>query len=1004
MFLKLAPTREQERIVSKLDAALPRLARAETAARRARERLQRYRASILEAAVTGELTRDWREARRKKRIPSESANAVLQRLVTTRHSRWENAELKRLRGKGEIPKNDHWKSRYKEPTPPDTTGLPELPDTWGWASLEMIAEIGSGISVSQNRPVTNPVQLPYLRVANVLRGHFDLSEIKTIRVEKDRVPDYLLRIGDILFNEGGDRDKLGRGWVWEGQIRRCVHQNHVFRARLVDLSLLNPKLVSHWGNTFGQRFFLRHGKQTTNLASINRGVLGRLPVPVAPLDEQTEILREVERRISAADRLDAKLEQQVARTLTTRQSLFREAFAGRLVPQNPNDEPASVLLKRIRTEKIRREGERKQGDGGLGAAKKRRNDSMQEQLPSSELLSVAWKRIGQKADALRLFDQAGFGPDQVVQFYETLRATPEVRVAFQAAQRHRHTGKPTKRSKDTHSEPKGRFRLVELWLEDFKNLQDYTIRFDPGHGLDIVLGWNGTGKSNLFEALVIIFRDLHDWWEKNRWPDNPMNGFQLSYEIDEHLVEVTWRPDVTKRPELRRGLITRNAKGKVKLASIKRTQLPLPRFVFGYYSGPTNRLAEHFLPMKQAHYVRLREAKADDAKTMAQLLEQRRFFCAETHHAKYVLLAFSYREDPKISQFLKDRLRILGFESALFVIRKPRWAKPGSKAEDFWGATGIMRRAMERLRRYAIAPMVLKQTVNYGYQSTTEDHYYFFLPDIESLRSFAAEYQNARSFFLALESTDFSELIYDLKIQVQIKTMNTDQRPITFHQLSEGEQQLLMVLGLMRFTKSHQSLVLLDEPDTHLNPHWSVDYLKDLTRVMSDNVLESLEQQSSQILMATHDPLVIASLVKEQIHLLKRDGESLRCYWEQPSEDPQGLGFTGILTSEMFGFRSDLDSETLDLLDKQVNLAGKEKLNREESKKLESITERVEKLGFKSASSDPYYRAFIKGVVRRQEVRNRLLKPFLTKWDVDALQRETNEILAEIEEEEAKAK
>ena len=155
-------------------------------------------------------------------------------------------------------------------------------------------------------------------------------------------------------------------------------------------------------------------------------------------------------------------------------------------------------------------------------------------------------------------------------------------------------------------------------------------------------------------------------------------------------------------------------------------------------------------------------------------------------------------------------------------------------------------------------------------------------------------------------------------------------------------------------------------------------------------------------MIATHDPLVIASLVKEQIHLLKRHEETLSCYWEQASEDPRGLGFTGILTSEMFGFRSDLDRETLDLLDKQVDLAGKEKLSQKEATELESITQQVEKLGFKSASSDPYYRAFIKAVVRRQRVRDLLLKPTLTKPDLDVLQRETNEILAEIESEEAK--
>src|SRR6266849_2366662 len=157
-----------------------------------------------------------------------------------------------------------------------------------------------------------------------------------------------------------------------------------------------------------------------------------------------------------------------------------------------------------------------------------------------------------------------------------------------------------------------------------------------------------------------------------------MNGYRLSYEIDEQLIEIAWKPKEMKRPTVTRAPRSTKGKGFGAPEAIARAQLPLPRFVFGYYSGPTNRLAEHFLPMKQAHYVRLREAKSDDPQTLAQLLEQRRFFCAETHHAKYVLLAFSYKEDPKIREFLANRLRIIGFESALFIIRKPRWAKSGS--------------------------------------------------------------------------------------------------------------------------------------------------------------------------------------------------------------------------------------------------------------------------------------------------------------------------------------
>ena len=420
-----------------------------------------------------------------------------------------------------------------------------------------------------------------------------------------------------------------------------------------------------------------------------------------------------------------------------------------------------------------------------------------------------------------------------------------------------------------------------------------------------------------------------------------------------------------KQPKLRLETPQEDEEEPFKTENITRDRLPLPRFIFGYYSGPTNRLAEHFLPMKQDHYNRLLRATSDDPATLANLLEQRRFFCAENHHAKYVLLAFCHKEDANISRFLEDRLRIMGFESALFIIRKPRWAK-GNSAEDFWGATGIMRRVMERLRRFAIAPIVIKQTIPDGFRSNREDHYYFFLPDLQSLHAFAAEYQDARSFFLALESTDFSELIYDVKIQVRVKATKTEQVAITFHELSEGEQQLLMVLGLMRFTKSHQSLVLLDEPDTHLNPHWSIDYLKLLVGVMSENTGESEEQQTSQILMSTHDPLVIASLFKEQIHLLKRDWRTGACKWEQPDVDPRGLGFTGILMSEMFGMRSDLDEETLADLDTKVRLIAKDgSLTYEEAIELEEINKRLEDAGFQKAFSDPYYAAFIRAWSRR---------------------------------------
>jgi len=957
----LPPTAEQERITAKLNATLAGTQRAEAATRRAQKQLQRHRAAILHAAVTGEITREWREAQRKnKKVNVETGKALLRRLLAARRTQWEDAELQRLRAAGKEPGNQKWKLRYPDPMPPRTEDLPNVPDRWTWASLDQIGELNRGRS--RHRPRDD---------ARLYGGRYPFIQTGDIRKSGGTIREHTQ-----TYNEFG----LKQSRLWPAGTLCITIAANIAETGILTYPACFPDSVVGFVQDDGLlkvrfvEFFIRSEKSeldryapATAQKNINLERLAGLAIPLPPLTEQAEIVREVEQRFAAADRLTAALQKQLTRAYAMRHSLLREAFAGRLVPQQSNDGSATVLLESIRTEKAQESAERKNARRELRSMKEKRIDSMQElPPPNPESLKVAWKKIGRKVDARRLFDEVGSSPDHVVQFYEALRATPELRAAFQDASKgSRKKQKPIKHAKEGHKQPAGRFRLVELWLEDFKNLQDYTVRFNPTQGLDVVLGWNGTGKSNLFEALVIIFRDLHDWWEKNHWPDKPMNGFRLSYEIDGHTVYVTWRPQLMKRPELKRGPAPK-AMDETKVVSIKREQLPLPRFVFGYYSGPTNRLAEHFLPMKQAHYDRLRDANADDAKTLARLLEQRRFFCAETHHAKYVLLGFSYKEDPKISEFLSNRLRIVGFESALFVIRKPRWAKSGSKAEDFWGATGIMRRVMERLRRYAIAPMVLEQKVNYGYRSTTEDHYYFFLPDLKSLHSFAAEYQDARTFFLALESTDFSELIHDLIIQVRVKSTDTEQVPITFHQLSEGEQQLLMVLGLMRFTKSHQSLVLLDEPDTHLNPHWSVDYLKDLTRVMSDNTFESTEQQTSQILMATHDPLVIASLVKEQIHLLKRDSQSGSCKWYPASVNPRGLGFTGILTSEMFGFRSDLDPETLADLDCRVRLIAKEgSLNDQEREDLERIDKRLADAGFSKAFSDPYYAAFVRAWGRK---------------------------------------
>lgn len=152
------------------------------------------------------------------------------------------------------------------------------------------------------------------------------------------------------MNEGGDRDKLGRGWVWEKQINNCIHQNHVFRLRL-KTDKISPRYISYYANEFGQKYFMDQGKQTTNLASISMSKLSNFPLPIAPPEEIELILKLIEKLFKTIDLMDQEYRKASKLCDRLEQATLAKAFRGELVPQNPDDEPASALLECILAEK-----------------------------------------------------------------------------------------------------------------------------------------------------------------------------------------------------------------------------------------------------------------------------------------------------------------------------------------------------------------------------------------------------------------------------------------------------------------------------------------------------------------------------------------------------------------------------------------------------------------------------------------------------------------------------
>ena len=362
----------------------------------------------------------------------------------------------------------------------------------------------------------------------------------------------------------------------------------------------------------------------------------------------------------------------------------------------------------------------------------------------------------------------------------------------------------------------------------------------------------------------------------------------------------------------------------------------------------------------------------------------RPLFYARLVHSQFVLLAFFLEKDSKVQEFLREYLRIEELDSVLFVLRQPPWAR-NKIPTDFWGAKGVVRPLLDELYKLSLAPLQLTHRVSVEFQTNkTLQHLYLYLKDVKSLQSLAKKYGCQQELFKALESTYISKLISEVRIRVKARNIKG---ALTFRELSEGEQQLLMVLGLLRFSREDESLFLLDEPDTHLNPTWSLRYLKTIAEVVG-------EQPNSHIVMATHDPLVIAGLTRTQVQIMKREEEKEgHIYAEAPDQDPKGMGVAALLTSEIYGLKSQLDLETQDLIDKRTRLLAKgNKRTKKDDTIMRNITRDLSKLGFMTSFKDPFYEGYAKAISSRPEYQ----KPVLTKGDIKKQDGIASEIMDEL--------
>ena len=395
----------------------------------------------------------------------------------------------------------------------------------------------------------------------------------------------------------------------------------------------------------------------------------------------------------------------------------------------------------------------------------------------------------------------------------------------------------------------------------------------------------------------------------------------------------------------------------------------------------------------------------------------RRLFYCRGGHSQLVLLACLLSDDPVFQKVLKN-LHIESLESALFVLKEPhrlREKRRGGKFDEqelnegdprFWYARGnVVSEFLDKLWQVAWAPIEQEATkqIDFRGRSEKQKQLYLFVPSQDKLKRLGELVGGTDSFFRYAEGAYIGDLIDEVRITV--KKRDEHGGKVSFTQLSEGELQMLTVLGLMRITREDHCLFLLDEPDTHLNPIWKLRYFDDIEGVLGDfhagafsSAFSSAFDTSagqSQILITTHDPMMVGSLKREQVHILRRDGA--RTVVDTPDEHPQGMGVTGLLKSELFGLSSTLDIETERRLFRRNELFVKSPRTPEEDTELSRLSAELADLGFSTADfRDPDYALF----VRKMAQHRRFRKPTLTPEEQAEQDRIADSIIDEILREE----
>lgn len=355
--LPLPPRAEQTRIVEKLEELLSDLDAGVAELKAAQKKLGQYRQSLLKAAVEGALTAEWRAARKVGAGDTalETGSQLLQHILTERRARWEAKQRAKFAEQGKTPPKD-WQQKSPEPVQPDTSDLPELPEGWVWASVDcLLADIETGKSFKcVERPPTLD-ETGVVKVSAVSWGEYDEQESKTCTVEERVNPNLLVKAGDFLFSRANTVELVGACVIAKTVTLKVMLSDKILRLVLVQ-DALKPWLLYLLRSRIGRKQIetLATGNQES-MKNIAQERIRSIAIPIAPEVEIDCAMELVEQGLASANRQISENEFALRQSAAQRKNILKSAFSGQLVPQDPHDEPASVLLERIRAERAERD-------------------------------------------------------------------------------------------------------------------------------------------------------------------------------------------------------------------------------------------------------------------------------------------------------------------------------------------------------------------------------------------------------------------------------------------------------------------------------------------------------------------------------------------------------------------------------------------------------------------------------------------------------------------------